>query len=284
MVSYSNCWERWSKLWTVWIVGPWYVLCLTTTWNNALMAHCTICLLLRQAGITHAIAPLYLRLSLEERPESGRGGHPLTVYGWRGDRHNRVHLVGVSRCKRPISSHGYLAGTCLRAHEFLSLPPVLTPGLAEVGRMLLMHWPLSSRQSRTNTPRCVLDTASTSRPFDFSVFYPFGLAAQELLHRMYRRYRIHARLRSGRPMLGSTVASPLQSCTGWLTSLPVVVRFFRLVIWFIMLLLLIVTITLAMMRLPSLSSVTCWIFKCTSIISLHATCACMNVNYLPLTR
>ena len=61
----------------------------------------TLGLLLRQGGITHAVEPQHQRLSRDEGPESGRGSgltRPANIllYGWRGDRHYCVDLVGVS--------------------------------------------------------------------------------------------------------------------------------------------------------------------------------------------
>ena len=58
-------------------------------------------LLLRQAGITRTIEPQYLRLSRDEGLESDRASGltrpaDILLYGWRGDGHCYVDLVGVS--------------------------------------------------------------------------------------------------------------------------------------------------------------------------------------------
>ena len=61
----------------------------------------TLSLLLRHAGILHMVEPQYLRLSLDEGPEFGRGSgltrHAnILLCGWRGDQHCCVDLVGDS--------------------------------------------------------------------------------------------------------------------------------------------------------------------------------------------
>ena len=128
----------------------------------------TLGLLLRQAGITHAVEPQLLRLSLDEGPESGRGPGltrpaDILLYGWRGDRHCCVDLVGVS------PPHGGYRNAVY--------------ALAVVEQ--------AKRDKHTET--CASHRFDFM-PFGFSVFGSFGLAAQELLDRIYRRYRTHARI------------------------------------------------------------------------------------------
>ena len=64
----------------------------------------TLSLLLRQAGITHAVEPWYVHLSRDEGPESGWGSGltrpaDILLYCWRDDRHCCVDLVGVSHAR-----------------------------------------------------------------------------------------------------------------------------------------------------------------------------------------
>ena len=113
------------------------------------------------------VEPKYLRLSREEGPKSGRGSRltrpaDILLYGWRGDRHCCVGLVGVS-----LARGG---------------KPDAVSALAIVE--------LAKRDKHTQT--------CASHRFDFvpkgfSGFGSFDPAAQELLDRICGRFRIHAR-------------------------------------------------------------------------------------------
>ena len=128
----------------------------------------TLSTLLRQAGITHAVEPQHLRLSRDEGPESGLGSGltrpaDILLYGWRDDRHCCVDLVGVCPAR----------GGWRDAVSVLSVV----------------------EQAKRDKH---VDTCASHRfdfvPFGFSVLGSFGPAAQELLDRICRRYRTHARI------------------------------------------------------------------------------------------
>ena len=152
----------------------------------------TLGLPLRQAGITHMVQPQYQRLSRDEGPESGRGSgltRPANIllYGWRGDRHCNVDLVGVSPARR---------------------------GWRDAASALT----IVKQTSGTNTRRRVLFIDSTSCPSVSLSLALLALQPRSSLTACADDTPFMHVLPSGRPMLGSTVISLFQSCAGWLTS------------------------------------------------------------------
>ena len=125
-------------------------------------------LLLRQACIIYAVEPQGLRLSRDEGPESDRGSE-LTrpadnlLYGWRDDRHCCDDLVGVS--------------------------PARGDWRDAASALVVVEQAKRDKHSEVCAPH-VFDFV----PFGFSVFGSFGPAAQELLARVCRCYRTHARI------------------------------------------------------------------------------------------
>ena len=114
------------------------------------------------------VEPKHLRLSRDEGPESGRGSRltrpaDILLYGWRGDHHCCVDLVGVS----PARGGWRDAASALATVE------------------------QAKREKHTQT--CASHRFDFL-PFGFSVFGPFGPAAKELLDRVCREYHIHARV------------------------------------------------------------------------------------------
>ena len=136
----------------------------------------TLGLLLRQAGILHMVEPQHLRLSRDEGPESGRGSgltRPANIllYSWRGDQHCSVDFVGVSPAR---------GGWRDAPSAFANV----------------------EQAKRDKHAQMCANHGFDFLPFGFSVFGSFSPAAQELLNRICRRYRIHAR-RAVCPFLGS---------------------------------------------------------------------------------
>ena len=128
----------------------------------------TLGLLLGQVSKLHVVEPQHLRLSRDEGPESRRSSgltRPVDIllYGWRGDHHYFVDLVCVS----PAQGGWRDAASTLATVE-------------QAKRDKHMQTCASHR----------LDFLS----FGFSVLDSFGRATQELLDRVCRRYRIHARV------------------------------------------------------------------------------------------
>ena len=175
------------------IFGDHYLLCRREPSSAGFQPrHRLVQQLLRQAGITHAVEPQHLRPSRDEGPESGRGSGltrlaDILLYGWRGDRHCCVDLVGVS----PARGGWRDAASALASVE------------------------QAKRDKHTQTCPChCFDFV----PFGFSVFAPFSLHPRSSLTAYADDTAFTLALMIGKPMLGSIVVSLMKSCVGWLTS------------------------------------------------------------------
>ena len=124
--------------------------------------------LLRQAGIIHAVEPQGLRLSRYEGPEFGcvsglTRPADILLYGWRDDHPYCVDLVGVSPA-------------CGEWRDAVSAIAVV------------------EQAKRDKHSEVCASHHSDFVAFGFSTLSSFVPATQELIYRVCRRYRTHARI------------------------------------------------------------------------------------------